>query len=120
MFFKVLSQDSSCKARVSEIKTGHGSFQTPIFMPVGTQGTVKAIEQRELEEIGADIILSNTYHLFLRPGNDVLKQAGGIHKFMNFHNTIFTDSGGFQKMKDSFAPKMTDKISLTASESKTG
>ena len=96
MFFKVLSQDGSCKARVSEINTGHGSFQTPIFMPVGTQGTVKAIQQRELKEIGADIILSNTYHLFLRPGNEVLKQAGGIHKFINWNKPVLTDSGGFQ------------------------
>src|SRR3989304_902139 len=96
MFFKVLSQDGSCKARVSEINTGHGSFQTPIFMPVGTQGTVKAIQQRELKEIGADIILSNTYHLFLRPGNEVLKQAGGIHKFINWNKPVLTDSGGVQ------------------------
>ena len=96
MFFKVLSQDNSCKARVSEIRTSHGTFQTPIFMPVGTQGTVKAIEQRELEEIGADIILGNTYHLYLRPGNDVLKQAGGLHKFMSWNKPILTDSGGFQ------------------------
>jgi len=96
MFFKVLSQDSSTKARVCEINTAHGNFQTPIFMPVGTQGTVKAIEQRELDEIGAKIILSNTYHLFLRPGNDVLQQAGGIHKFINWNKPVLTDSGGFQ------------------------
>lgn len=96
MFFKVLSQDKSCKARVSEITTSHGVFQTPIFMPVGTQATVKAIEQRELVEIGAQIILGNTYHLYLRPGIEVLNKAGGLHKFMNWNKPILTDSGGFQ------------------------
>jgi queuine tRNA-ribosyltransferase len=96
MFFKVLSQDNSCKARVSEIQTSHGIFRTPIFMPIGTQAAVKAIEQRELSEIGADIVLANTYHLYLRPGNDVIKQAGGLHKFMNWNKPILTDSGGFQ------------------------
>jgi queuine tRNA-ribosyltransferase len=96
MFFKVLSKDSSCKARVCEITTERGNFQTPIFMPVGTQATVKAIEQRELEEIGAKIILGNTYHLYLRPGMDVIEQAGGLHKFMNWNKPILTDSGGFQ------------------------
>jgi len=94
MFFKVLSQDSNSKARVSEITTSHGTFQTPIFMPVGTQATVKAIEQRELVEIGAKIILGNTYHLYLRPGTDVLNKAGGLHKFMNWNKPILTDSGG--------------------------
>ncbi len=96
MFFKVLSQDNSCKARVSEITTSHGTFETPIFLPVGTQATVKAIEQRELEEIGAQIILGNTYHLYLRPGTEVLNKAGGLHKFMNWNKPILTDSGGFQ------------------------
>jgi queuine tRNA-ribosyltransferase len=96
MFFKVLSQDKSCKARVCEVKTGHGIFQTPIFMPVGTQGTVKAIEQRELAEIGARLILCNTYHLYLRPGEEVIGKAGGLHKFMGWNMPVLTDSGGFQ------------------------
>jgi queuine tRNA-ribosyltransferase len=96
MFFKVLSKDSNSRARVCEVTTDHGTFQTPIFMPVGTQATVKAIEQRELEEIGAKIILGNTYHLYLRPGIEVLKQAGGLHRFMNWNKPILTDSGGFQ------------------------
>lgn len=96
MFFKVLSRDLKTKARVCEISTEHGVFQTPIFMPVGTQATVKAIEQRELDEIGTKIILSNTYHLYLRPGEEVVKQAGGLHKFMNWNKPILTDSGGFQ------------------------
>ena len=96
MFFKVLSRENSCKARVCEVTTEHGAFQTPIFMPVGTQAAVKAIEQRELVEIGAKIILGNTYHLFLRPGEEVLGKAGGLHKFMNWNMPILTDSGGFQ------------------------
>lgn len=96
MFFNVLSQSDGCKARVCEVHTDNGSFQTPIFMPVGTQATVKAIEQRELVEIGAKIILGNTYHLYLRPGEEVLQAAGGLHKFMNWDKPILTDSGGFQ------------------------
>ncbi|MCC7158001.1 MAG: tRNA guanosine(34) transglycosylase Tgt [Ignavibacteria bacterium] len=108
MFFKVLSQDKSCKARVCEISTSHGNFQTPIFMPVGTQATVKAIEQRELEEIGTKIILGNTYHLYLRPGMDVIGQAGGLHKFMNWNKPILTDSGGFQVFSLSALRKVTD------------
>ncbi len=96
MFFKVLSKDPKTKARVCEVETSHGTFQTPIFMPVGTQATVKAVEQRELDEIGAGIILGNTYHLYLRPGEDVLLKGGGLHKFMNWNKPILTDSGGFQ------------------------
>jgi queuine tRNA-ribosyltransferase len=96
MFFKVLSKDTKTNARVCEVTTSHGAFQTPIFMPVGTQATVKAIEQRELEEVGAEIILGNTYHLYLRPGEDVLKHAGGLHRFMNWSKPVLTDSGGFQ------------------------
>jgi queuine tRNA-ribosyltransferase len=96
MFFKVLSKDKDSKARVCEVNTAHGTFQTPIFMPVGTQAAVKAIEPRELEEVGAQIILGNTYHLYLRPGEEVLHNAGGLHKFMNWNRPILTDSGGFQ------------------------
>ncbi len=109
MFFKVLSHDSGSKARVSEITTDHGNFQTPIFMPVGTQATVKAIEQRELEEIGAKIILGNTYHLYLRPSTEVLNKAGGLHKFMNWNKPILTDSGGFQVFSLSALRKITDE-----------
>lgn len=80
-----------------ELETGHGKIQTPIFMPVGTQGTVKAITQRVLEsEINAEIVLSNTYHLYLRPGTNILEKAGGLHKFINWSRPILTDSGGFQ------------------------
>ncbi len=95
--FTLKHKDSKSKARVGEILTGHGLIQTPIFMPVGTQGTVKAITQRVLDsEVNAEIVLSNTYHLYLRPGTKILEQAGGLHKFMNWSRPILTDSGGFQ------------------------
>jgi len=95
--FTVSHKDSNTKARVGEFVTGHGVVQTPIFMPVGTQGTVKAVNQQILEkEIDAEIVLSNTYHLYLRPGTRILEHAGGLHKFMNWNRPILTDSGGFQ------------------------
>jgi len=95
--FSVYHKDKNSKARVGEFLTSHGTVQTPIFMPVGTQGTVKAITQKILEsEIKAEIVLSNTYHLYLRPGTKILEQAGGLHKFMNWNHPILTDSGGFQ------------------------
>jgi queuine tRNA-ribosyltransferase len=84
------------KARAGYIETDHGIIETPVFMPVGTQGTVKAINQRYLEEIQAQIVLSNTYHLYLRPGTEVLEKAGGLHNFMNWKKPILTDSGGYQ------------------------
>lgn len=91
------SKDSSSKARAGWFETDHGVVKTPIFMPVGTQGTVKAVNQSYLEnEIKAQIVLSNTYHLYLRPGTEILESAGGLHKFMNWHKPILTDSGGYQ------------------------
>ncbi len=90
------AQDPQSKARAGRITTDRGIIETPIFMPVGTQGTVKAIEQRELLELGAQIILGNTYHLYLRPSEEVLSQMGGLHTFMNWQKPILTDSGGFQ------------------------
>ena len=97
MIFSVHHKDKNSKARVGEFFTGHGTVQTPIFMPVGTQGSVKAITQKVLEsEVKAEIVLSNTYHLYLRPGTKILEQAGGLHKFMNWQLPILTDSGGFQ------------------------
>ncbi|MCX6146543.1 MAG: tRNA guanosine(34) transglycosylase Tgt [Candidatus Kapabacteria bacterium] len=95
-FFTLLAEDKDSKARVGLINTHHGEIPTPIFMPVGTQGTVKSIEQRELVEFDAKIILGNTYHLYLRPGIDVLSHFGGLHKFMNWDRPILTDSGGYQ------------------------
>ena len=89
----------TCKqsgARLGILHTPHGSIETPIFMPVGTQATVKAMTPEELKEIGSQIILSNTYHLYMRPGHELVKEAGGLHKFMNWDKPILTDSGGFQ------------------------
>jgi queuine tRNA-ribosyltransferase len=95
--FTILHQDPASKARTGTIETAHGTIQTPIFMPVGTQGTVKAVHQQELkEDIRAQIILGNTYHLFLRPGLALLEKAGGLHKFMHWDGPILTDSGGYQ------------------------
>lgn len=96
IFFTQEAQDPQSKARAGRITTDRGIIETPIFMPVGTQGTVKAIEQRELLELGAQIILGNTYHLYLRPSEEVLSAMGGLHKFMNWQKPILTDSGGFQ------------------------
>ncbi len=88
--------DTDDKARLGKLHTNHGTFETPMFMPVGTLATVKTLSPEELKEVGSGIILSNTYHLWLRPGEDVVKNAGGLHKFMNYDGPILTDSGGFQ------------------------
>lgn len=97
MNFEIVKSDSNSKARAGEITTAHGKIETPIFMPVGTVASVKSVHQRELrDDIKAQIILGNTYHLYLRPGIDILNQAGGLHKFMNWDRPILTDSGGFQ------------------------
>lgn len=93
----LIAQDKNSKARAGWFQTDHGVVETPIFMPVGTQGTVKAVNQNYLEyEIKAQIVLSNTYHLYLRPGSEILEAAGGLHKFMNWQKPILTDSGGYQ------------------------
>ncbi|MGQ9642769.1 MAG: tRNA guanosine(34) transglycosylase Tgt [Ignavibacterium sp.] len=93
----LIAQDKHSKARAGWFQTDHGVVETPIFMPVGTQGTVKAVNQHYLEyEIKAQIVLSNTYHLYLRPGTEILEAAGGLHKFMNWNKPILTDSGGYQ------------------------
>ena len=95
--FNLVAQDKHSKARAGWFQTDHGVVETPIFMPVGTQGTVKAVNQHYLEhEIKAQIVLSNTYHLYLRPGTEILEAAGGLHKFMNWNKPILTDSGGYQ------------------------
>jgi queuine tRNA-ribosyltransferase len=95
--FNIESRDPQSSARAGVIETAHGSIQTPIFMPVGTAGTVKAVHQHELEqEIQAQIILGNTYHLYLRPGIDILQAAGGLHRFNGWNHPILTDSGGYQ------------------------
>ncbi|HIP26042.1 MAG TPA: tRNA guanosine(34) transglycosylase Tgt, partial [Flavobacteriaceae bacterium] len=97
MKFDIKATDKDSNARAGTMKTAHGEIQTPIFMPVGTAGTVKGVHQHELvEDINADIILGNTYHLYLRPGTEILEKAGGLHKFMNWERPILTDSGGYQ------------------------
>lgn len=97
MQFELIAQDPKSKARAGKITTAHGEILTPIFMPVGTAGTVKAVHQRELEnDIKAQIILGNTYHLYLRPGIELLKKAGGLHRFNGWQRPILTDSGGYQ------------------------
>ena len=94
--FEIKTKDTRSRARTGVLWTAHGPIETPVFMPVGTQGTVKALEPRDLHENGAQIILGNTYHLNLRPGMDVMANAGGLHTFMNWEKPILTDSGGFQ------------------------
>lgn len=94
--FTVSKQGKNTKARLGRIETPHGSIQTPVFMPVGTQGTVKAMRPEELKSLGAEIILGNTYHLYLRPGHKLVSKVGGLHKFMNWSGPILTDSGGYQ------------------------
>lgn len=110
MKFSILKKDIKSAARAGKIETDHGSIETPIFMPVGTAGTVKAVHIHELDSvIGAQIILGNTYHLYLRPGTDVLKQAGGLHKFNNWQKPILTDSGGYQVYSLSHRRKITEE-----------
>ncbi|MBU1625872.1 tRNA-guanine transglycosylase, partial [bacterium] len=91
--FEILKKSSLCSGRAGRVTIGSSVFETPIFMPVGTQGTVKALKVDDLEMLGAKIILCNTYHLYLRPGVDIIKKHGGIHKFMNYKGLILTDSG---------------------------
>lgn len=103
--------EATCKttgARAGELVTPHGIIKTPVFMPVGTLGTVKAMSSRELHEIGTQIVLGNTYHLYLRPGPDIIAEAGGLHKFMNWYSPILTDSGGFQVFSLSRLNKISD------------
>lgn len=94
--YEVIKECKQTGARIGILHTPHGDIETPVFMPVGTRATVKAMSADELEELGAQIILSNTYHLYLRPGEKLIKEAGGLHSFMNWQKPILTDSGGFQ------------------------
>jgi queuine tRNA-ribosyltransferase len=108
--FKLINQDKVTKARAGEIETSHGIIQTPIFMPVGTVGTVKAVQQKDLsDDIKAQIILGNTYHLYLRPGTKILEQAGGLHQFMNWQKPMLTDSGGYQVYSLSSSRKISEE-----------
>jgi queuine tRNA-ribosyltransferase len=94
--FRIIAEDAETKARAGELHTPHGVIETPVFMPVGTQATVKTLAPSDLREIGAKIILSNAYHLYLRPGTEVIRNAGGLHRFMGWDGAILTDSGGYQ------------------------
>lgn len=110
MKFELTHNDPQSSARCGLITTDHGQIETPIFMPVGTVGSVKGIYHRDLkEDIGAEIILGNTYHLYLRPGLDILKAAGGLHKFESWDRPILTDSGGFQVFSLSPIRKLTEE-----------
>jgi len=107
--FTLLKRDNRTLARRGRLTTAHGVIETPVFMPVGTQATVKTVAPWELEELGAGIILSNTYHLHLRPGEDLIQRAGGLHSFMNWQGAILTDSGGFQVFSLSDLRKVSDE-----------
>jgi len=107
--FTVLKHDSNSKARLGRLVTAHGEIVTPCFMPVGTQGTVKAVLPRDLKEIGCQILLGNTYHLYLRPGHELIRELGGLHRFMGWQGPILTDSGGYQVFSLGAMRKITDE-----------
>jgi queuine tRNA-ribosyltransferase len=107
--FRVIHKSASTRARLCEAETAHGSLTTPVFMPVGTQATVKALSPEELTGAGAKIILANTYHLYLRPGHGIIEKLGGLHRFMHWDKAILTDSGGFQVYSLSKLRKISDK-----------
>ena len=106
--FKEIHICKQTGARVGEFTTPHGVIKTPVFMPVGTQATVKTLAPYEVEQLGAQIILSNTYHLYMRPGESIVEKCGGLHKFMDWKKPILTDSGGFQVFSLSKLNKITD------------
>ena len=107
--YELIKTDNKTKARRGRVHTPHGDIETPVFMPVGTQATVKAMRPEQVKEMGANIILSNTYHLYLRPGHEIVKAAGGLHKFMNWDKAILTDSGGFQVFSLGALRKITEE-----------
>ncbi len=109
MQFTLICKDASSGARQGKISTSHGSFYTPVFMPVGTQGCVKALSPDELEEIEIKVVLCNTYHLYLRPGYQIIEKVGGLHRFMNWNGVIVTDSGGYQIFSISSLQKSEEK-----------
>ncbi|MDU2499422.1 tRNA guanosine(34) transglycosylase Tgt [Finegoldia sp. BIOML-A2] len=107
--FTLEKKSSQCKARTGTIETNHGVIKTPVFMPVGTRATVKAMNNDELKSIGSQIILSNTYHLYLKPGQEIIRKADGLHRFMNWDRPILTDSGGFQVFSLNKTRKITEE-----------
>ena len=115
LYFELLYKDKRTKARRGRITTPHGVIETPVFMPVGTQAAVKAMKPEDVEKTGAQIILANTYHLMLRPGSDIVREAGGLHEFMNWHKPILTDCGGFQVFSLGHMRKITEEGALFSS-----
>lgn len=109
MSFRIIAEDPHSLARAGELETPHGIIKTPVFMPVGTQATVKGLTPEMVAQAGADVLLSNTYHLALRPGADLITQFGGLHSFMNWHKPILTDSGGYQVFSLQNRRKITDE-----------
>ena len=109
LHFNILNKSEDTRARRGVIQTSHGQIDTPVFMPVGTLGTVKSLTPEELAEAGVQILLGNTYHLFLRPGIEVISQFSGLHRFMNWNGTILTDSGGFQVFSLAKLSKINDE-----------
>ena len=107
--FQVLKQHKHSSARLGVVTTPHGIIETPAFMPVGTQATVKALSPEDLSDCGSQIILGNTYHLYLRPGHEIIKNLGGLHHFMNWGKPILTDSGGFQVFSLNRLAKVTEE-----------
>ena len=110
IYFDLTNTDTASSARAGVLHTEHGDIPTPIFMPVGTVGTVKAMTQKDLwEKVKAPIILGNTYHLHLRPGQELIREAGGLHKFINWQGAMLTDSGGYQVFSLSHQRKLTEQ-----------
>src|SRR5213596_4106576 len=107
--FDLLTTDPRSKARQGRVTTAHGVIETPAFIPVGTQASIKAVSPRELRELEAQIVLGNTYHLFVRPGIEVIRHFGGLHKFMNWNGPILTDSGGYQIFSLAKLRKITEE-----------
>lgn len=107
--FELIKQDKKSGARLGKITTDHGVINTPAFMPVGTHATIKGLYPKDVEEAGAEIMLSNTYHLFLRPGMEVIRKSGGLHKFISWNKPILTDSGGYQVFSLALLRKLSDK-----------
>jgi len=107
--FRLIKKGLHSKARLGKITISHGRINTPVFMPVGTQATVKAMTPEELKDIGVEIILCNTYHLYLRPGHELIKNMGGLHKFMRWDRPILTDSGGYQVFSHSELRKIKEE-----------
>ena len=108
MNFSITFQEKGSSARCGILKTYHSEIQTPVFMPIGTQGVIKTIDPEVLDHIETQIVLANTYHLYLRPGHDLIHRSGGLHHFMNWENSILTDSGGFQVFSLAKLNKISD------------